>query len=218
MLRMHPSCTAEAICSMHYPQQANDYRTLHPLGKSVVWVYSLKTDSTLIELFLCSFYSRLWGVKSDSNAITDITESESTPESLFDKVFARDIEELLRLTPLWETKLPPQPCTYADALKNETQDKGDINDPQAIWGVKTCATKFIESATKLFGAQNYPLTWNKDNETHLNFVCAAANIRASIFHIDTASKFDIKGFLFILWFLVLIPLSPFFTYSPYDFP
>ena len=36
------------------------------------------------------------------------------------------------------------------------------------------------------------LVWDKDDEVAMRFVGACANIRASIFHIDTKTLFDIK--------------------------
>lgn len=35
-------------------------------------------------------------------------------------------------------------------------------------------------------------SWDKDDNTHLEFVTAASNLRASIFNIPTSSKFTVK--------------------------
>ena len=67
-------------------------------------------------------FSRLWGVKDDSNAVSDV--SSSTASQVFDKVFAKDIADLASMEKLWAGRTPPASLTFEDAIK-ETRVPGE---------------------------------------------------------------------------------------------
>lgn len=144
-------------------------------------------------------FGRLWGVKDDSNAVSDV--SSSTASQAFDKVFAKDIADLASMEKLWAGRAPPAPLTFEDAVK-ETGVPGDsapqpLMEDQRIWSVSECARVFERAYNELervsIANNRAPITWDKDDEQSLNFVTAATNLRAHIFGIGQTSKFDVKA-------------------------
>jgi len=78
-----------------------------------------------------------------------------------------------------------------------TSSHGGIRD-QRVWGMAECAEHFKNAVNTLKHdlqkqGDGGMLVWDKDDEAAMDFVTAAANIRAHVFHIPTKSRFDIKS-------------------------
>lgn len=59
--------------------------------------------------------------------------------------------------------------------------------------LKQCLILFQE----LSGDSSF-LVWDKDDEASMDFVTACANLRAKVFSIPQKSRFDVKGFFFLI--------------------
>ena len=124
-------------------------------------------------------------------------------EMIFKKVFDRDIQRLLTMDELWNNRKRPVPLDLTGFKENEN-DKApdfDLNWDQKPWSLKECVRVFKQSLIDLSNDliqerkedSEFTLTFDKDDESSLNFVTAAANIRAHIFHIELTSRFKVKG-------------------------
>jgi len=145
-----------------------------------------------------------------SNGETVATERVSTrqwakdidynPTQLFNKFFESDIRYLLSMEKLWQKRRAPGPLSFAGALEQTSQEHQSNGGcglaDKRIWSIHECAKVFekciqiLKERSSLF---DEPLDWDKDDEAGMDFVAAAANIRASIFHIPVQSRFDIKS-------------------------
>jgi ubiquitin-like 1-activating enzyme E1 B len=122
---------------------------------------------------------------------------------LFHKLFHSEVLYLSTLTHLWVDKTPPNPLFLNEnALElNEKLNKvspffeayvnNAVIPDQRVWGPMENSIKFLEAAQELYnsGARE---KWEKDNQIHLDFVTAAANLRACVFHLDLSSRFYVK--------------------------
>ncbi|GLT86187.1 hypothetical protein SLE2022_043430 [Rubroshorea leprosula] len=102
---------------------------------------------------------------------------------IYDHVFGYNIEVALSNEETWKNRNKPRPIY---SLKN----------PQDVWSLAENSRVFLE-ALKLFFV-NRPkdignLTFDKDDQLAVEFVTAAANIRASSFWITSNSLFEAKG-------------------------
>jgi len=129
--------------------------------------------------------ARNWAIKNDYN-----------PKKLFKKIFFDDIGYLLSMShlyegrnikpvPLDETLLDQEYCEYNHVLDNE------------ILTLEQSVTMFLDSVTaikeKWEESKIKCLTWDKDDDSFMNFVVACSNIRSAIFNIPFKSYFDIKS-------------------------
>eukprot|EP00727_Mastigamoeba_balamuthi_P004338 m51a1_g13902 putative sumo-activating enzyme subunit 2 (622) ;mRNA; r:751841-753833 len=166
-------------------------------------------------------FARLWGVQDDSNAVTDLDKAPGAEDAqaaaarargkaydAFHRVFCADIRELASMTKLWEgRRAPPAPITYDEALQlteppagagaGDEGPQGAVRHPdQVVWSVAQCARAFVAShdAIEAEAARSTTaLAWDKDDDAALDFVVAAANVRAHVFGIPLLSRFDIKA-------------------------
>ncbi|KAK6184729.1 hypothetical protein SNE40_007138 [Patella caerulea] len=130
--------------------------------------------------------TRVWAVENGYN-----------PEKIFSKLFRDDIKYLLSMEALWKTRRPPEPLDWSN-LSDATPSSATQMRDQRIWSMKECGEVFGNCLGKLkvdLAAQGEDgmLVWDKDDETALDFVVSAANIRANIFGISQKSRFDIKS-------------------------
>jgi ubiquitin-like 1-activating enzyme E1 B len=118
------------------------------------------------------------------------------PREIFSKLFCDDIEYLLTMDKLWQQRTPPTPL-HLDHLPQETREEGTLVEmqDQRIWTIGECAEVFVKSIKQL--SERYTregeLVWDKDNQSDMDFVSAAANIRSNIFGIPPKNRFDIKS-------------------------
>eukprot|EP01105_Mastigella_eilhardi_P008778 TRINITY_DN2110_c0_g1_i2.p1 TRINITY_DN2110_c0_g1~~TRINITY_DN2110_c0_g1_i2.p1 ORF type:complete len:519 (-),score=142.54 TRINITY_DN2110_c0_g1_i2:65-1621(-) len=167
-------------------------------------------------------FARIYGIQEDANAVTNLdtilsavdekSDLSTVAGSVFDQVFNKDIEVLAKMDKLWANRRAPVPLCYADAERDHATasvnadaarpTSGDAALPdQQLWNVATCAQKFVSSIAELFtlarsqaqGKGKAVLTWDKDCAPALDFVTAAANLRAHIFGIPMQSRFNVKA-------------------------
>ncbi|WAR13204.1 SAE2-like protein [Mya arenaria] len=89
---------------------------------------------------------------------------------------------------------------WVEEIKYEPKklfNKGVIQD-QRQWSMQECADVFARSIDALKGdlagqGDGGMLVWDKDDDSAMDFVAAAANIRAQIFGIAFKTRFDIKS-------------------------
>ncbi|KAK8562976.1 hypothetical protein V6N12_011039 [Hibiscus sabdariffa] len=133
---------------------------------------------------------------------------------IYDHVFGHNIEVALSNEETWKNRNKPRPIYSKDILpKKITKENGDtekdcatgdvsamaslsLKNPQDIWSLAENSRVFIEALRLFFskrGKEIGNLTFDKDDQLAVEFVTAAANIRASSFGIPLHSLFEAKG-------------------------
>ncbi|KAK2746969.1 E1 ubiquitin-activating protein uba2 [Myotisia sp. PD_48] len=138
--------------------------------------------------------------------IRDSMTSDDFGEKVFIKVFQDDITRLQGMEDMWKSRKPPTPLSY-DSLNDEAKeiDASICNNDQKTWSVAENFRVFQDSIKRLKSRlldlqqatrgtdDSAPiLSFDKDDVDTLDFVASGANLRASIFDIETKSKFEIK--------------------------
>ena len=131
--------------------------------------------------------------------------SEEFPRRVFEKVFTEDIERLRSMEDMWKTRKAPNMLSYEELLQQAAQTPPTVADQdQRVWSTAENVAVFNSSVTRLSNrleelkarpdTGNAPpiLSFDKDDKDTLDFVAAAANLRSTIFGIETRSEFDIK--------------------------
>eukprot|EP00043_Microstomoeca_roanoka_P008867 m.85133 g.85133 ORF g.85133 m.85133 type:complete len:600 (-) comp14413_c0_seq6:138-1937(-) len=124
------------------------------------------------------------------------------PQRLLEKLFVRDISVLLSMASLWTKRAKPHVLdldSLTKGLPSTTSGQADdVLPDQRVWNLQECIQKFLSSAAELkrrflaCSPGDY-LTWDKDDDIAMDFVCAAANLRAQVFGIPLRSRFDVKS-------------------------
>lgn len=136
---------------------------------------------------------------------------------IYDHVFGYNIEVALSNEETWKNRNRPKPIYSSEFMPNDLSQQngsmeknGAANDissvsamaslgmknPQDVWSLKENSRVFLE-ALKLFFLKREKeignLTFDKDDQLAVEFVTAAANIRAASFGIPLHSLFEAKG-------------------------
>ncbi|KNA08593.1 hypothetical protein SOVF_161210 [Spinacia oleracea] len=134
---------------------------------------------------------------------------------IYDHVFGYNIELALSNDETWKNRTRPKPIYSSDVLSNNQQngnlDKScsssdvalvstmatlGLKNPQEVWNLAENSKVLLE-ALKLFFMKRQKeigsLTFDKDDQLAVEFVTAAANIRAASFGIPLHSLFEAKG-------------------------
>lgn len=135
--------------------------------------------------------TREWAVKNDYD-----------PVLLIHKLFNDDIRYLLSMDNLWKERAKPIPLDYVNLIKDD-QDEAQcstVSDDnlrlgkQRLWTIKECVDEFSLSVRELQSRmKGGHLQWDKDDNSALNFVVAASNLRSKCFNIERKSPFDVKS-------------------------
>ncbi|KAK3233715.1 SUMO-activating enzyme subunit 2, partial [Cymbomonas tetramitiformis] len=129
-------------------------------------------------------------------------------ERVFTRVFDTDIGRLLTMDALWKTRARPLPHSLA-ALVPDTITKCEagastgtsaaaalgLHDTHKVWSVAESAAVFVRAIVTFLetrGEEVGEAVFDKDDKLAVDFVTAAANLRAANFHIKEHSWFDIK--------------------------
>ncbi|RYQ94885.1 hypothetical protein Ahy_B08g089835 isoform D [Arachis hypogaea] len=142
---------------------------------------------------------------------------EQYGKKIFDHVFGYNIELALSNEETWKNRNRPKPIYSKDILSDElAQPNGNVDkkcafddefsvsamkslgmkNPQDIWSLKENSRIFLEALRLFFthrGKDVGNLTFDKDDQLAVEFVTAAANIRAASFGIPPYSLFEAKG-------------------------
>jgi ubiquitin-like 1-activating enzyme E1 B len=115
-------------------------------------------------------------------------------KEVFNKLYDKDINYLLSMEDLWKDRRPPNPLSWEGNSAAGTETITNKIWPIQTWeGIFTEAVEKLKKNFKEAEAKGNVLVWDKDDDVAMNFVSAAANIRAHIFHIPMKSTFDIKS-------------------------
>ncbi|PPS05937.1 hypothetical protein GOBAR_AA14704 [Gossypium barbadense] len=133
---------------------------------------------------------------------------------IYDHVFGHNIEVALSNEETWKNRNKPRPIYSKDVLpekqtkENGNKEKGcaaddvsamvslSLKNPQDIWNLVENSRVFLEALRLFFLKREKDignLTFDKDDQLAVEFVTAAANIRASSFGIPLHSLFEAKG-------------------------
>ncbi len=103
---------------------------------------------------------------------------------LFTKFFGEDIRYLLSMEKLWAERRPPEPLDWAALTDSDEQSHANADElrDQAVWSLRECGRRFEASLGELYDKlkclpSGDHLTWDKDDDTALDFVVAVANFR-----------------------------------------
>lgn len=160
---------------------------------------------------------------SSSKNIEDIFEHGKDEDigqygkKIFDHVFGYNIELALSNEETWKNRNRPKPIYSKDVLSDELDKQngnldndnacGDgfsvsamsslgMKNPQDIWSLKENSRVFLEALRLFFTKREKDignLSFDKDDQLAVEFVTAAANIRAASFGIPLHSLFEAKG-------------------------
>ena len=135
-------------------------------------------------------------------------QQKQLEHDMFRKLFQLDVEAAasMKNKAVWTTGKPPEPLNLEYALSGESapvepatangKNQMHVIRDQIVWTLQQNAQKFIDTAKELRTKKlvsNKDLLFDKDDDLALDFVTAAANLRATNFHIPTKSRFDVKG-------------------------
>ena len=109
--------------------------------------------------------------------------------AMFDKVFNADICNILSIEELWKSRAKPAPLCFRKAPKFDA----DTVEDHELWTLDQWLSVFNDSCQRLAARKGAEIVFDKDDLDTLNFVSAAASIRAHIFAIPMESRFDIKA-------------------------
>ena len=114
-------------------------------------------------------------------------------QKLFNKFYHEDVKTLLSMDTLWTKRTPPTPQNW-ELPETEAEKSLKSRD---IPNLKQLCHLFQDSLSKIKDQYNNgsqePLSWDKDDANALNFVVAAANLRALVFNINLKSQWDVKS-------------------------
>ncbi|KIJ56440.1 hypothetical protein M422DRAFT_150768 [Sphaerobolus stellatus SS14] len=131
---------------------------------------------------------------------------------VFEKVFTNDVKNLLSMEDMWKHRAPPTPLDY-ESIINTPVTNGDstlpmVNGNTAGSGLKDqknlslreTLDMFIDSANRLAARLSKPkeeggeetISFDKDDEDTLDFVCAAANLRSVVYGIPNRTRWEVK--------------------------
>lgn len=143
----------------------------------------------------------------ETNELNDLKllitkDLDSFFRELIKKIFISDIERLLKIESLWKFRSKPVPLDFnsqESSLNKLVEDQESSNQisqlDTKIWDILENLYVLFKASKDLANRVNQGeniISFDKDDETTLDFVTAAANLRCYIFHIEVKSKFDIK--------------------------
>ncbi|MBW0476923.1 hypothetical protein O181_016638 [Austropuccinia psidii MF-1] len=148
-------------------------------------------------------------LKAELQKMREIRSQLNSPEVckiVFKKVFEEDIHRLLMMEDMWKHRLAPVPLDYDQisiqtkkATHKETNHHSNptiLKDQQSLsleenFGL--FCSSLLALGKRIEEDPNHdPLSWDKDDDDALDFVTAAANLRATIFGISQKTRFEIK--------------------------
>ncbi|OQE44100.1 hypothetical protein PENCOP_c002G02760 [Penicillium coprophilum] len=147
-------------------------------------------------------------LRKEALELKELRQSIGTEEAyqkVFDKVFRLDIIRSQDMKEMWKEKEPPEILDFAQLQEESNSIAPTIStNDQKVWTLGENFSVFKDSLNRLthrlkqlqekhLPDQDPPiLTFDKDDVDTLDFVTAAANLRAANFHIELKSKFDVK--------------------------
>lgn len=125
-----------------------------------------------------------------------ITHGDVFFAELVNKIYNVDIERLLRIEALWESRRPPTPLVLdQDAMQKVESSVGTSLLDTKVWSLAENLYALYVSCGNLqrrLKKEEDFISFDKDDDDAMLFVAAASNLRSHVFHIETKSLFDIK--------------------------
>ncbi|KAJ5178550.1 Molybdenum cofactor biosynthesis MoeB [Penicillium coprophilum] len=147
-------------------------------------------------------------LRKEALELKELRQSIGTEEAyqkVFDKVFRLDIIRSQDMKEMWKETEPPEALNFAQLQEESNSIAPTIStNDQKVWTLGENFSVFKDSLNRLthrlkqlqekhLPDQEPPiLTFDKDDVDTLDFVTAAANLRAANFHLELKSKFDVK--------------------------
>lgn len=151
----------------------------------------------------------------DEASFFEVKSTESSKayaERVFDRIFGQNIVTALQNEDTWKSRRRPDPLFLEKVLTEDDvvttngvcSSEGTVSatsalglkNPQEIWSVKDNARVFLKSVQLFLEKRSQDvgkLVFDKDDQLAVEFVTAAANLRAHSFGIPTQSLFEAKG-------------------------
>ncbi|XP_049850617.1 SUMO-activating enzyme subunit 2-like [Schistocerca gregaria] len=147
-------------------------------------------------------------------------EKKNGVSRIFHQVFYTDILHLDLLLESEARASLPVPCRVAEASDEPSPEvridrsrpfpvllipqkllstEGPVPGDHEVWDVGQCARIFFESTRQLLelvspaSREGKRVSWDKDQNSHLDFVTAASNLRCAQFNMSMQSRFDVKS-------------------------
>ncbi|KAJ3391177.1 E1 ubiquitin-activating protein uba2 [Entophlyctis sp. JEL0112] len=145
-------------------------------------------------------------LKREANELKEIKSKLESPDFgklVFEKIFSRDVERLLKMSEMWENRTPPVPLNFSK-LESEKTLLGSVSRGvdrnMNIWSVGENFSVFSESiaalARRLVQGErehgDFSLSFDKDDDEALDFVTSVTNLRAHMYGIELQSRFKVK--------------------------
>lgn len=139
-------------------------------------------------------------LKVEAEALKNIRSMMGKSEfaaAVFNKVFHDDIERLRSMAEMWQSRKPPSPLQFDNHIDEVTLKKGQelASHDQMTWSLLQNISVFCyslnELSTRALEGEKV-IEFDKDDKDTLDFVAAAANLRAHIFDIPLHSEWEIK--------------------------
>ena len=162
-------------------------------------LFGAKEDSLDAAVETPNDMSELKDLEQESKVLQDfrnVSNATTFVSEVFDCVFNEDIQRLLLVPDRWKDGNLPRPVKYEDIdLKIlELADSSRVDREHEMWSLEKCGLVFSESCIKLRDRLHKftSLEFDKDDDDIMDFVTAAACIRALIFSIPYKTRFDTK--------------------------
>ncbi|KAJ1933712.1 E1 ubiquitin-activating protein uba2, partial [Linderina pennispora] len=136
-------------------------------------------------------------LREEARALKRLSEAMGRPDfawQVFNKVFVQDIERLLSMEDMWKNRRPPTVLNYNGLAAGALDSPDDQSPPSATAALamfRSSAERLACRATQR--SERTLLAFDKDDRDALEFVAAAANLRAYAFGIPPTSVFAVKA-------------------------
>ena len=122
---------------------------------------------------------------------------------VLEEVYGEGIRTLVEIEDMWKDRAPPTPLDAGTVREGLARARDSANasappapsDAHAVLGVADLVLAFLSSSDRLLSAcqGGKVLSFDKDFDLSVDFVAAAANLRAHCYGIPIVSRFEAKG-------------------------
>ncbi|KAG1708236.1 hypothetical protein DVH05_024919 [Phytophthora capsici] len=142
----------------------------------------------------------------------DVTKLQEYACGVFRGLFELEIKKRLEMKTYKGAAKRPEPLVLEDIVGSDIVQAINLNDATAknqadngkiwsdrdVWSVSECVTRFVTCIVRILSTEQSRANlgsyeFDKDDATAMEFVTAAANLRASVFSITMESLYSCKG-------------------------
>ena len=221
MLRLQPKGSSKDVSVLRTESSTDANSALCAVGMFCVRVSEggLSPRALRLFAFLTTRLRRrsVFGSRNVFNPMTDFMATEGGDEDaqfaahLLDHLFRREVRAVVQLkrkeaaardVTAWPNG-EPQPLVDFDGTdlpRACDAASRDMETVKQIWDLSMQVRTFLSASDELRGSRKAlgALKFDKDDDTMMQWVSCASNLRAHCFNIALKSLFDIKGGLFLL--------------------